>query len=272
MPQMGEQSSLSAYARRFLDGAIEMKVGGMGTAAKSVQNQDVEVTEQLITGIRDPTDVGQVGKAAEAVAQNRHVPMEERDGNDAAPEQIEGVLNHSRVDGRFGAPHLNLFENVPEGARDRLERLGRPIDRYRALLTPVVETKIVEPQHVVRVRMGVQDSVHASDPMAKPLLPEVGGGVQKDTRALPLEQDRRSKALVAGVRRSANNAIAGEHRDARGRAGSEEGDAHRSGRLEARSGQGNHQISVALPKACAFTKHESRRDCPGVLHHVSFRP
>ena len=74
--------------------------------------------------------------------------------------------------------------------------------------------------------VGEDGGIEAGDAGAEGLGTEIGGGVDDDTEVFTFEPSRGAEAPIPGVGRGADAAVAGEHGDALGSAGAEEGQSH----------------------------------------------
>src|SRR5579863_6661788 len=96
---------------------------GMWNIAQSVEDQFIEIVQQCQRGIGDGTEVGEIGRAAKAEAENFHVAVEQRNGNKLDPQKFERFRSLVKCDARNGAEPGLAIENIRERAADDLKSL-----------------------------------------------------------------------------------------------------------------------------------------------------
>ena len=77
------------------------------------------------------------------------------------------------------------------------------------------EPGIVEPEEMVRMRVGEGNRMHLPNPLAEELQPHLGTGVDQKVPPGETEQDAAPGPLVPGVVGPADRTVAPQHRDAR---------------------------------------------------------
>jgi hypothetical protein len=102
-----------------------------------------------------------------------------------------------------------IVEDVSEGAADYAKCFFVAVDGERGLLADVERTDVVETENVVGVAVGEEDGVEAVEVDAESLLAEIGGGIDYYVLSVAGKQERRAQAIVVGIFRGADAAVAG---------------------------------------------------------------
>ncbi len=79
----------------FLDegeGLSDARVHGMRGVAEGVEDEVVEIVEEGFGGVREGAEVGEIGEAAEAEAEDGSRAVVGGDGDDLVPEELEGAI------------------------------------------------------------------------------------------------------------------------------------------------------------------------------------
>ena len=206
------------------EGLIHGLVHGMGNVAECIEDQFVEILQQSEGGVGKGAEVGEVGGAAEAVAEDFEVAVEKRDGSEGDAEKLEGLADFAKGDTGNGAELGETVEDVREGAAQGLEGGSVGIDGKNGVLAEVVRADVVEAHDVVGVSVGEEDGVEAIEFCAQGLLAKIGRGVNDDELAVAGEEQGRAEAIVAGIGGGAHAAMATGRGHAHGGAGAEDGD------------------------------------------------
>ena len=88
--------------------------------------------------------------------------------------------------------------------------------------TPPPPPQIVQPHHVIRMRMRVDHRLDVVDPIAHALEPKLGRRIDQHVHPAVLEHHRRARAFVVRIPALADLAVAADHRHAGAGAGAEE--------------------------------------------------
>ena len=206
---------------RLLDGLMHR----VRNVAKRVEDKIVEVFEERNAGFREPAEVGQVRRAAEAEAEDVHFAVEKRDRDERDAQKRERAIDLVKFDAGDAAERGLVVKDIRENATEDAERVVGSVDWNGGFLAIAVRTKIVEAKNVVGVAMRKNDAVQAIDARAESLGAEIRGGVDDHILAVVREQQRRAKTLVPGIAGIADRAVAAERGDAHGGAGTEDREA-----------------------------------------------
>lgn len=130
---------------------------------------------------------------------------------------------------------VNLRANVvAKGSRASVEcelkdapkvtqHIRRGVDRHLPVLRLAITAQVVEPHHMIRVRMRVEHGVDAADVLAQGLRAKVRRRVDDELDGRRAHPRRGAKPRIPRVLRAAHRAIARDHRDALRRARAKEG-------------------------------------------------
>src|SRR5215469_1379199 len=92
---MADVSEPRATGREFANEGerlVNRGMHGMRSVAKGVQNEMVEVAEQYLRGVRDGTEVGEIGNGTDTETMNGERAVLSGDGNDARAEEFKVFL------------------------------------------------------------------------------------------------------------------------------------------------------------------------------------
>lgn len=199
----------------------------MRGVTKSIQDEHVEILQQRNRRFRHGAEIGEVSCVAEAEAEDRDVPVNERNRGDGGSEQLNWAIDEIDLYERHGAELWLAIEYVGKSIAENLKSfLARKNRECRAL--PHVEgTNVVEPENVVGVGVGKYDGVEALDAAAQGLLAKIRCRVNDDVVAVAGEKQGRAKAVVARIAGGADTALATERRHAHRSAGAEDRELER---------------------------------------------
>ena len=147
-----------------------------------------------------------------------------------------------------------IGEDPPDLRRGLRYRVGR--DRL-VLLQRVEAPHIVESEDMVGMRMGEEHGIDLPDPVCDGLLAEIGRGIEQDGDATQAQVEARTQAPVARIGRSADGAVAADHRHAGGGAGTEEEEFKR--RFRFAHGWNHARVVARLPAGAVASQRGSRR-------------
>ena len=189
-------------------------------------------------------DVGQVGDVAETVALHGEfllAMMPAPEGDDLHG-RVRIGLRRKVVVAETALPAEHLFIGIgmhPEGLipvdgvdmpfrRTRIFRLGKgvgifavqtighiglAVDIHRVALREVEGADVVQARRMIFVVVREQDGVEVVNIRTQHLVAEVRSGIDQDGQAAVFDQRSGTQALIARVRRTADRAVAGNHRD-----------------------------------------------------------
>jgi len=185
-----EERAARLQCRDLGQGLIEGEVGGMGFAAKRVNDEHVQALEQRPTLVGYPAAVGQIAEPGDAVTHDVPRAVPDRHGYDALAEEIERTFHliqfqhgpaHPRRMGRIGLEDVR--ERAPEDCRGGRRRVAG----NHLALDVVVSADVVKPEDVIGMRVGEKDRIQAGHLVGQHLPAKVRRGVDQDV--LPGEPD-----------------------------------------------------------------------------------
>ena len=74
--------------------------------------------------------------------------------------------------------------------------------------------QIIHPDDMIRMSVGENEEIHSDDLFAHALQPELGSSINLHMESIHLDMDAGANALIAWIGRSADRAVAGDHRHA----------------------------------------------------------
>jgi len=212
------------------EGLFDGLVHGMGNIAKSVDDEFVEIFEERDGGVGETAEIGEIGGAAKAEAEDVQFAVEEWDGYEGNAEELEGAFDFVEENAGDSAEGGFVVKDVREGAADDAESLRGTVDGHGGALADVEGANVVEAEDVVGVAVGEENGFEAIEVGGEGLSAEVGGGVNDDILGIAGEEDGGAEALVVGIEGIANGAVAANRGNAHGRAGAEDGEVESGGR------------------------------------------
>ena len=123
----------------------------MRNITEGVDDEVVEVFEKRGGGFGKAAEIGEIRGAAKAEAQDIHLALEERHGNDGDAEKLEGAFDFVEDDARDGAEGGLGVKDVGKGAADDAEGFCGAIDGQGGALADVEGTNVVEALDVIGV-------------------------------------------------------------------------------------------------------------------------
>ena len=222
---VGEPRALRAQFFDELEGLLDGGVHGVGGVAEGVEDEVVEILQEILGGIRDDAEVGEIRGAAEAEAEHAHIAVRGGNGSDAQAVKGEGAINAVQRETGDGAEGGAGIENVREGALQGVECFLRGVDRERSLLLEIEGADVVEAEDVIGVAVGEENGVETLEAGAEGLVAEVGRGVDDHVAAGVRKKDGGAGAFVARIGGAADGAFAADGGHAHGGAGAEDGEA-----------------------------------------------
>ena len=140
--------------------------------------------EQRPGRVRDGAAIGQIRKIADAIPVNpaRAVQQRHRHESGRADRELprQRKQHHPRNAAALRRPVLEGVRKDPPQIR---QRALVAVTGNRLTLQRIEPPHIVEPQHVVRVAVRVEDRVHAAQPVLQRLRAEIGRRVDEHRRA-----------------------------------------------------------------------------------------
>lgn len=101
------------------------------------------------------------------------------------------------------------------------------MDRHFSSRALAEHAQVVKAEDMIRVRVRHQYRIDLMNFRPQSLRAKIGRGIHEQALALVLNVNRRSQAMVVGIVRAADGAVAPDHRDAMACAGAQKSDAHR---------------------------------------------
>ncbi len=92
---------------------------------------------------------------------------------------------------------LNELKGISEALAELVERLGEPPGLERAARDPVEDPHVIEPAHVIGMRVRIKNSVDLADSIGKELSAEIGAGIDQEMRLPAHHHDRGAGPPVA---------------------------------------------------------------------------
>lgn len=159
--------------------------------------------------------------AMEDEAVRHGASMRQGDRNDARRSEFERSAHFAGIGPHVGPEPRSLTERVRKDTLQIAQRGWRGIHGHRAIFDLAEPPQIIEAQHVVHVRMRVDNGIQLVDPLAQALRAEVRRRVHAEPALRRAHMNRRPQALVAGVLRETDRAAA-----------TDDGDSMRSARAQ----------------------------------------
>ena len=150
--------------------------------------------------------------------------MGQFDGNDHCLSQLERFPDHLRLDAQVVLPGLGIVEHEAEGFLESLHRGLGGKDGHLSVLHLAEAPHVVEAHDVVGVSVGEERRIHAGDLLSEALDPKIGCRVDDEVTLGSPDQKRSASAVVAGIRGSADSAVAADDWNTLGGSSSEKGD------------------------------------------------
>src|SRR5689334_8726731 len=198
---MREVGLLRRHLLRNRDRLAEREVRVVRLIAQRVEHQYVHTLDQTERYVRDVVAVGEIRKVAETEAENRQLPMPEGNRNDLDPADEEGAPHRVLADLRHAATRLKRsLEDVRKLPANLRPGLLVGVTRNRAALQLVEAPQIVEPEDVVRVRVGEENRIDMGNVMRQHLLTQIRRRIHQDLGAFgDVDVDRRTQPSVSYV-------------------------------------------------------------------------
>lgn len=236
---VGEPGLAGADALCPFDGLGDGGVAGMGLVTQGREDEHVQVVQLGKTGLGNGADIGEIGGATEAPADDLQRAVEETNRLEAQIADGDSVGDLAQGDtsavGVGGLQGKGVGEDMlHDGAG-----LGADVEGNRlagAILMQVAErSEIVQAEDVVGVGVGVEDSVEHAQVRGESLFAKIRAGVDEDGvlgrvlggvlawvlgRLGPAQQHGGSQPAVVGIGAEANGAVAAERGHTHGGAGS----------------------------------------------------
>src|SRR5215470_4167067 len=172
---------------------------GMRLMAQGVQKKNIQAAQASHRLGGDFTEVSKISGRTETKAMNFSVAMENLYRFKAGAEQFQRTVNVVDLDAGNSAVFVvgikNVFENLLQGDCGLRKRVERNLLRAAEAQRPYV----VQPENMIRVRMGVNDCIQAADPLADSLLAEIRRGIDEHATLRILQHDRRPGTIVARI-------------------------------------------------------------------------
>ena len=215
-----------------LDGLGDGEVGGVGFLAKSVDNQNGDLTDKIADGAGNGSTIGQVGDTGLTMV----IHPEAGCGDGAMRNGKWG--KGQRADGEGTGDGMRLGANVGgaslpdvEGVVERFFEPGKGewigVDRDAVSIFHGVRSEIIEAGNVVGMAVGVQDGIEPGDAGPEGLGAEIGRGVDDDAEGWVLDPNGGAEATVAWIGGGTDATGACEEGDALGCSGAQKGQTHR---------------------------------------------
>ena len=224
MADMGKPGLGDAELLYFGDGFLQGKMGNMFFLPQCVEDDLFAAPDLLLFAVVDPVGIGDIGKIAEAEAQDGHIHVPYLDWDNGDISNDKGVFIDA-VEPEVG--DTGIFY-VGEGIREFSYNhfLGHfvGVEIHRPALKEIVSSDIVESCEMVLMGMRKDHGVELADARPEHLITEIGRGIYDEGRGGRLNQDAGTKPFVIWIGGSAYFAGAGNHGNARAGAGTQERD------------------------------------------------
>src|SRR5258708_4991394 len=160
----------------------------MGDIPEGVQNQFIETFKQGHRSVWNLAEVGKIGGAPKAEAENFHIAVEQRHRDKWDAEKFNGALHGDQGDARHGAERRLVIEDVRKHSPYNAKCFFIAVDRQRRPLAYIEGADVVETENVVGVAVRQQNGVEAFESDAEGLLAEVWSGINHDVLAATRDQ------------------------------------------------------------------------------------
>lgn len=227
VPDVREKDPLRLDLLHQLQHLAQAHVCGVRLVAQAADDERFQAVQVLQSFRRDALRVGAVRQIARAEAQDLHPAVVDRQREDFAPKDFKLAERLELVNDQFrDPPRWKLLDRRVENVRERLvDRPIRPLvaENFRrfVVVTARKEPCVVQPKEMVHVRVRVEDRVGIDQPLTKKLLTKIRARVDQKISFRETKDHGASRALVFRVGTLADGAVAADHGNAVGRAGSE---------------------------------------------------
>ena len=212
--------------------AVEMRVAWVGLFPERVDDPDFDAIEDGEGVFVQGTCVGGVGKIAKAEAPTLAFAVTLREGVDFFAFDFKRTVD--LVGCEFRSPIAEIeaaaFESIGEAGADAFED-GFVGVGWNGFHHQIVDgAQIVEPVQVIGVGVGVEQRVDFTDTGIKALHADVRRAVDENAETLPFDIDAAAAAVIFGIGRAADAAVATDLWHAARCSTAEDGHLHRLGR------------------------------------------
>lgn len=227
VPDVREENPLRLDLLHQFQHLAQAHVRGVRLVAQAADDERFQTVQVFQRFRRDALCVGAVRQIARAETQDLHPAVIDREWEDLAPQDFKLAERLDFVNDQLrDPPRRKLLNRRVENVRERL--VDRPIRPFVAvnlrrfvIVAAWKEPRVVQTKKVVHVRVRVEDRVGVNQPLTKKLLPKVRAGVDQKISFRETQDHGAARAFVFRVRALADGAVAADHGDAVGRAGSE---------------------------------------------------
>ena len=226
MTHVDEQGATSPYPTGKGDGIVDELMGVMGLhEAQGIDHQDLRAFKIWQFALVDGLHIGDIGERPHAIAQDGQFAVHHLEGHDLEVANLQGHMGQDlmQADGRDTRIAV-LRKTVGQHLEHRCLGMRVGIDIDLAELT--VRADVVHASHVVVVAVSDQDTVDLTEGLREDLLSEVGTTVDENAGGLRLYQGGATGTFVARILAPAYLALATDHGNTAGGAGSEKRQFH----------------------------------------------
>ena len=231
MGQVGQYDPARPHFLRDLNGPGDVVVKGMGRPAQAVYHHGMHPLQQQQRVGRNTAAVRQIGKWPYPVATGSATAMFKGYRRNAQPEQLKGAVNHHRLHQRWMRRPFITDKNI---AKTRLQpiygRLAAITGDHRTM-EKVEAAQVVNTIDMIGVGMGKQHAIDLLYAMPQHLQPQIRRGIHQNRIPLMRDQERSPAPLITGIGRTADRALAANHRHTGGGAASKYRYLHGNGTI-----------------------------------------
>ena len=196
----------------------------MWNIPEGVQHEFIETFEQRHGRVRNSAEVGEIGGAPKAEAENFHIAVEQRHRDKRDAEKFNGALHGDQGDAWHGAERRLVIEDVGKHAPDDAKCFFIAVDGQRRALANIERANVVEAENVVGMTVRQQNGVEAVESNTERLLAEVRSGINHNVLAATGDQQGRAQPLIVGIVGLTHAAGTSEGGNTHGGAGTENND------------------------------------------------
>lgn len=164
--------------------------------------------------------------------------VNQRDRGDSSPKYFKGLIvncQQLQLRGGAGVCGLSLLKCVIEDACDSRLDMLRGVHGDRAADHEWEQSNVVHPVKMVRMFVRVENAMDNSNPLAKQLMPKIGGGIDEQISPWQTENGAAAGSVVARIVAFADRTATSNGGDTDARTGSQKD--HFSWKLDALAGE-----------------------------------
>lgn len=218
MTHVNKVGPLRLNAIYDLEGFLNREMRRVRGMAQGIDHQHIDSPRRFFGLGRNGLAIGHVSQSLPTAPMENQSggfdpTVRERNRNQLGLSQSEWAIDRVGLGPNIRPEFWTVIEGVLENPREIGQRPCRSINRNVPVLDLTKSAKIVEPQNVITVRMGVDDRIERLDTLAQALRSKVRRSIDTERTLGRPHKNRRAQALVPRIRRFANPALTPDHRN-----------------------------------------------------------